>query len=193
MASPPAAAPPSSISGSSVNKEAGKSLSGFLARVMDQLSITSWLPGLFLVGNAALLFALSEQTTLSLPSAISDLSAMKWGALVVLLFAVVSAAVSIQAFEFEILRFFEGYHRSERLQGWADSRIEKQRARRATLEEEAKRLEKAAFISARASAVERGSMSESDEAAWSALEKLMLVQGWKPTPRICLRWRAHRH
>jgi len=44
--------------------EASKSLSGFVARVMDQLSITAWLPALFLVGNASLLLARWSQDTL---------------------------------------------------------------------------------------------------------------------------------
>src|SRR3712207_3463645 len=97
---------------SSSGQEATKTLSGFTASVMDQLSISSWLPALFLVGNAGLLLAMASQSRLDLQAAIENLAAMKWGALVVLLFAVISAAVSVQAFEFEILRFFEGYHRS---------------------------------------------------------------------------------
>lgn len=148
---------------------------------MDQLSITSWLPGLCLVGNAALLLAMSNQASLSFSVAVGELAAMKWGALVVLLFATVSAAVAVQAFEFEILRFFEGYHRSQRLQQWAEAAIGKQRAHREALEKEAERLEGEAFTCARTSALRAGRITGSDEAAWNVLEKLILVKGWKPT------------
>ena len=48
---------------------------------------------------------------------------MHWGAVVVLLFAVIIVAIVIQAFDFENLRFWEGYLRSRPLRWWGALRI----------------------------------------------------------------------
>lgn len=180
------AAAPSSARNATAEKLGGnpaerssESLSGFLAKVVDQLSVTAWLPGVVFVGNAAVLLELSSQQTLSFNKAVGNLAAMEWGGIVVGLFAITIAAVLLQAFEFEILRFFEGYHRSRGMSNWARRGIARHGARRASIDEQVKYRQKAAFTAAREKALAADGISEDDRAAWNALEKV--IHDWKLT------------
>ena len=89
-----------------------KGVSAFLSGVLEQLSITSWLPSVVLVGNAAVLMTLQGMKQLSLGAAIQALTDLQWGAIIVLILSIIISAVAIQAFEFEGIRFWEGYLRS---------------------------------------------------------------------------------
>ena len=162
------------------SEQVGQGISAFLARVLDQLSVTSWLPALFLVGNVAVLFALAGKTELSLTSAIQQLVDLRWGAIVVLLFAVIIGAMIIQAFEFESLRFWEGYLRSPRLQKWAKRRICHFQGQRATLEQDCTRNELDAFDEARRRALDDKGTSSEDVLLWNAME--MVMHGRKLDP-----------
>lgn len=99
-------------------------VSAFIARVLEQLSPNSWLPAAFLIGNAAVLLVLEPKGwDLGLGAAINRLVGMDWGAIIVLLFALVIATIAVQAFEFELLRFFEGYWRRWRALLWWDAAL----------------------------------------------------------------------
>lgn len=99
-------------------------VSAFIARVLEQLSPNSWLPAAFLVGNVAVLLALKPNGwDLRLGAAIDRLAGLNWGAIIVLLFALVISTIAIQAFEFELLRFFEGYWRRWRALLWWDAAL----------------------------------------------------------------------
>ena len=75
----------------------------FLARVLDQLSVTPWLPAVFFDGNSAVLLVQGEES-LSLPNAIASLIDLEWGAVLVSIFVVIIFVMVIQAFEFESLQ-----------------------------------------------------------------------------------------
>lgn len=83
--------------------------SQFVARVLDQLSLSSWLPAALLVSAGAVLMELRSQEEIDLVTAVADLSAKPFGILVVMLFAVIAAAVLLQAFELSAIRLLEGY------------------------------------------------------------------------------------
>ena len=87
----------------------GAGISQFLAQVLEQLSISSWFPAAMLVGNAAVLFQVHDQTDFSISAAVQDLIDQHWGALIVLLFALILTTIALQAFEFEVIRLLEGY------------------------------------------------------------------------------------
>jgi hypothetical protein len=84
------------------------SLSQLLARILDQLSLSAWLPAAVLV---SLLVFLSDLRTArgDFGSAIDTLTSMNLASFVLLLGAVIVATVLTQAFEFEAIRLLEGY------------------------------------------------------------------------------------
>ncbi|OIQ84597.1 hypothetical protein GALL_335820 [mine drainage metagenome] len=84
-------------------------VSEFIGKVLDQLSLTSWMPAAMLVGIGAILVQFYAQATPSLVGAVANLTTNAVGVAVVLLFAVVLGAVVTQAFSFETIRFLEGY------------------------------------------------------------------------------------
>jgi hypothetical protein len=84
-------------------------ISQFLGKVLDQLSLSSWLPAVVLVGCGAVLVQLRSQRDVDLGSALVALTGKPLGILVVLLFAIVLAAVVSQAFAFGAIRLLEGY------------------------------------------------------------------------------------
>ncbi len=152
--------------------DVSKGFSAFLASVFEQLSLSSWLPAVFMVGNVAVLLALQGQTNLSLTAAVEALIDLNWGALIVILFAVVISAMIIQAFEFEALRFWEGYLRSAVLGRWARRRIHVMRDKRDALREAVANLGNAAFDEARRRVVADPDASEADLRTWNVLEKV---------------------
>ncbi|MFD3446365.1 hypothetical protein ACFDTO_17360 [Microbacteriaceae bacterium 4G12] len=157
----------------SEDASAAKGISTFVASVFDQLSVTSWLPSVCLVSSGAVLLALQGQNQLSLSEAIGDLLSLGWGALVLVLFALTLSAIFIQGFEFEALRFLEGYHRSRILGWWARRRIAKKHAKRADLAEHVRQLEVRAFVSARAAAMQPDAATPAEIAALNVREKLI--------------------
>jgi hypothetical protein len=88
--------------------KASESLSQFLARVFDQLSISAWLPAAALVG-LLLLFGELRANDGKLGEALADIGDLSIGSLVLLLACVVIGTMVTQAFEFEAIRLLEGY------------------------------------------------------------------------------------
>jgi hypothetical protein len=84
-------------------------LSQFISKVLDQLSLSAWLPAAMLVGCTAILLQLRSQGNFDVGAAVVALTAKPLGILVVLLFSVVLAAMVSQAFSFGAIRFLEGY------------------------------------------------------------------------------------
>ena len=89
--------------------EESAGLSQFAMRILDQLSLTSWLPATFLVGAAFLLFKLDSMRNIDVAKALDDLSDQSFGVLIVVFFAIIISAMVIQAFEFNSIRALEGY------------------------------------------------------------------------------------
>lgn len=131
-------------------QQAVAGISQVLGRVFEQLSLTSWFPAAVLVGNGAVLLQMHANRSLSLGSAIVELTAQPLGILVVLLFALVIATVITQAFEYEVIQLLEGYD-------WARgpgrylmaARIRRHAAKLVKLERKLDQLREAAFEQAR--------------------------------------------
>lgn len=88
---------------------APEGLSQFMAKVLDQLSLSAWLPAAMLVGCTAIVLQLRSQRNFDVGAAVLALTAKPLGIIVVLLFALVLAAMVSQAFSFGAIRFLEGY------------------------------------------------------------------------------------
>lgn len=84
-------------------------LSQFVSRVLDQLSLSSWLPAALLVSAGAVLLELRSQTAIDVAQAVMDLTAKPLGILVVVIFAVLTSTMLLQAFELTAIRLLEGY------------------------------------------------------------------------------------
>ena len=81
----------------------------FLGRVLNQLSLSAWLPAAMLVGSLAVLLQLRTQQNRNLVEAATGLVNRPLGLLILLLFALILATMVTQAFEFEVIRLLEGY------------------------------------------------------------------------------------
>lgn len=101
-------------------------ISQFIAKILDQLNVSSWLPGTMFVGNAALLLQLYRQGNVDIAAAAVALTSSPLGVLIVIFFGVVLAAMVAQAFAFEVIRLLEGYwggtRVSTRLLAWRTAR-----------------------------------------------------------------------
>ena len=84
-------------------------VSQFLSRVLEQLSLSSWLPAAMLVGNGAVLLQMRIDHSTNLATALRRLTEKPIGTLTVLVFALLLTAIVMQAFEFELIRLLEGY------------------------------------------------------------------------------------
>jgi hypothetical protein len=127
-------------------------LSSFLARVLDQLAVTAWLPAVMLVGVLALLVELFERPDLGLdiPAALERLANAPWGTIIVLVFAVILTTMITQAFSFGGIRLLEGYWGHRGINSWFTRRAVGRQARRlAHTKERVIKLEQQTFISAR--------------------------------------------
>lgn len=126
-------------------------LSAFLGRVLDQLSLSSWLPAAMLVGNAALLVQLALQPQPDLAAAVRALTEDALGLLVALTFLLVLASIVTQAFEFEAIRLLEGYADTDLrpVQRLATVRIRRHHGKRRGVETRLREANLAAFARAR--------------------------------------------
>jgi hypothetical protein len=151
---PPATSPDAKVNSPQPveKKSPGEGLSAFLGRILDQLSLSSWLPAAMLVGNATLLLKLSSQSKLNPGQAVTELTKNTLGLLVVLTFALVLVTIVTQAFEFEVIRLLEGYFDSafRPVQLPAALRIRRHARKRSWLLARLHRSEQAAFMQARA-------------------------------------------
>ncbi|GAA2740424.1 hypothetical protein GCM10009868_02580 [Terrabacter aerolatus] len=142
---------------------------------------------MFLAGNAAVLLVLQGQEgSLSFNGAIRTLIQMEWGAIIVLVMSVIIAAIAIQAFEFEGLRFWEGYLRSRVLNGWARIRIASFSKKRTRLEAKCDELATAAFDDARRRALDSSGISPAQVATFNALEKTFHGRPLDDSDRVAL-------
>jgi hypothetical protein len=93
-------------------------ISGFLTRILDQLSLSSWLPAIMIVCNLAVLLQLGSQKNLDISAAVLRLADKPLGILVVLVLGIIVASIATQAFEFASIRLLEGYWGSIRMLAW---------------------------------------------------------------------------
>ena len=83
--------------------------SQFVSRVLDQLSLSSWLPAALLVSTGAVILELRSQEEIDVAQAVIDLTAKPLGILIVVIFALLTATMLLQAFELTAIRILEGY------------------------------------------------------------------------------------
>ena len=96
---------------------APEGLSQFLAKVLDQLSLSAWLPSATLVGSI-LLAAELRVTDGVVRDAFKSIAGIGFVGVVLLVVAVVVLTTVTQAFQFESIRLLEGYWGPGRLSSW---------------------------------------------------------------------------
>ncbi|WP_330473178.1 hypothetical protein [Terrabacter sp. C0L_2] len=93
-------------------------LSAFLARILEQLSLSAWLPAAYLTVSLAVMYELGRQADLDVGTAVVALTSDPVTLLVVTIPIVVLATLVTQSFSFEAIRALEGYWQRRWLLGW---------------------------------------------------------------------------
>lgn len=134
-------------------KKSTETLSQFVARVLDQLSLSAWLPSAALVLSVALIFNLASvlesvsgpcgpvkgaascNASAALGEAASRMANISLGGAALILISIIVFTMLTQAFAFEAIRVLEGYWgTSAPLERLARQRCAKYRKRRITLD-----------------------------------------------------------
>jgi hypothetical protein len=124
-------------------------VSAFVARVLDQLALSAWLPAAFLTTGIAVLLEFRSTKSASVPTAVEKLTAHSLQLLVLMIPLLVLATVVTQAFSFEAIRALEGYWRRRGIVSLAYRFMVGQHVRRKNAIVERRRRESAtAFIDA---------------------------------------------
>jgi hypothetical protein len=84
--------------------------SALVGRVLDQLSVTAWLPAALLVASVSILLEFRDQRSIDLPNAIDSLTRDPLQVLVITIPILVIATMVTQAFSFQAIRTLEGYN-----------------------------------------------------------------------------------
>jgi hypothetical protein len=84
-------------------------ISAFVARVLDQLALSAWLPAAFLTASVAILLQFRSAKSANVLKAVQALTAHPVQVLVLVIPLLVIATVVTQAFSFESIRALEGY------------------------------------------------------------------------------------
>lgn len=90
-------------------KDVPQGVSALLAKILDQLSLSAWLPALLLVSSVTVLLKLQDQTERDFTAAIKALTDEPLALALLALPAVILATLVTQAFSFESIRLLEGY------------------------------------------------------------------------------------
>jgi hypothetical protein len=100
---------PTSGTGSDAAAASSDGISAFIARVLDQLALSAWLPAAFLTASVAILLQFRSTNSANILKAVQDLTAHPVQILVIMIPLLVIATVVTQAFSFESIRALEGY------------------------------------------------------------------------------------
>ncbi len=121
-----------------------------ISRVLEQLSISAWLPAAMLIGVGSLLAQMRQDNDLDVAKAVGELAnPQSWGVLIILAFALILTTMVTQAFSFGIIRLLEGYWGAGRLAGpLVQRRVRTQAKRARALRERTAVLERELFKSA---------------------------------------------
>ncbi|NVM96139.1 hypothetical protein [Arthrobacter wenxiniae] len=93
----------------------GGGLSAFIVRVLEQLSMSAWLPAGLLAASVTLLVWFRSHGRVDLAAAVSGIAADRWGFLVLVIPLLLVATMITQAFSFIAIRALEGYWRGSGL------------------------------------------------------------------------------
>ena len=128
--------------------KAQESLSQLITRILDQLSVSAWLPAAVLVFS--LLFLGMLHVEKHVPKAIHQIAKLNAASLALLVAAIVITTMLTQAFEFESIRLLEGYWGTSRAWRWLTERRSRHYgARRQRLVDESEAVSDRAFAQAR--------------------------------------------
>lgn len=132
-------------------------VSAFAARVLDQLSLTAWLPAALLTAALAVMFQFQGDGELDLPSAVAKLAADPLRLLVLVVPLLIIATMVTQAFSFSAIRTLEGYWRKRGLVNVLRVvMIRRQKRRKESLARRLRRSEDRAFASTRPKLLRQG-------------------------------------
>lgn len=127
-------------------------LSQLVARILNQLALSSWLPSAFLVLTVAFILALGQAVmddrhlAQAVPTAFSKLGSISFQSVILMFAAVVVLTMLTQAFAFEAIRLLEGYWGTGRLVLLiARLPLSYHKQRRRTLRRRLRRLKKASW------------------------------------------------
>ncbi len=105
-------------------------VSAFIARVLDQLTLTAWLPAAFLTASVAILLEFRAIKEANLLKAVHALTVDPVRVLVLIIPTLIIATVVTQAFSFEAIRALEGYWRRRGLPSLARTFMIRRHVRR---------------------------------------------------------------
>jgi len=143
------ASPTTASKADSDPQTASTGVSAFVARVLDQLALSAWLPAAFLVTGIAVLLEFRSTKSASIPTAVEKLTAHSLQLLVLMIPLLVLATVITQAFSFEAFRVLEGYWRRRGIVSLAYRYMSRRHLRRKrTIIERHQRERVTAFINA---------------------------------------------
>jgi hypothetical protein len=94
-------------------------ISAFVARVLDQLTLSAWLPAAFLAASVAVLLQFGRAKSTNIANAAVALTKNPLGVLVIMIPLLIVATIVTQAFSFEAIRTLEGYWRRRGLPSFA--------------------------------------------------------------------------
>jgi hypothetical protein len=124
-------------------------LSAFVARILNQLSLSAWLPAAFLAASLALLLQFRADKSANPLKAVGALTADPVRVLVLIIPVLVLTTVVTQAFSFEAIRTLEGYWRRRGVASLARTLMIKRHVRRVSaLVNRRKRASEVAYYSA---------------------------------------------
>jgi hypothetical protein len=134
-----------------------KGLSAFVARVLDQLSLSAWLPATLLTATVAVLLQFRARKSADLITAVGALTKDPLRLLVVLIPLLILTTMVTQAFSFEAIRTLEGYWRRRGLASVMRTLLIRRHARRKRrLARRRTHASEKAFLAARPSMLRRG-------------------------------------
>jgi hypothetical protein len=124
-------------------------LSAFAARVLNQLSLSAWLPGSVFAAGLTMLVVFRGNRDLDVARAMPDTAPDLWALALLSVPALVLATLLTQAFSFEAIRMLEGYWYRRGPAGWAARHLIRRQARRKqNVAQRRKRLSLKAFDAA---------------------------------------------
>ena len=94
-----------------VSNDALSGISAFVARVLNQLSLSAWLPSAFLTVSGSFLLQFRAQRSLNFANAATSLTKDPATILILAVPVLVSCTLVTQAFSFEAIKVLEGYWR----------------------------------------------------------------------------------
>lgn len=132
-------------------------ISAFIARVLDQLTLSAWLPAALFTASLAVLLEFRSAKAVNISRAAGALTKNWVPVLVLIIPVLVVATIVTQAFSFEAMRTLEGYWHRRGLASLARTmNIKRQARRREAIDKRLDRANEEAFYAARPQMIRQG-------------------------------------